>query len=99
MESWNCRVVTTFTATVAGEMVTLMLFTGSVQVFVELLLAVVEVETVQVTAVLTGAAPQDARPKTAMNNTKNRRSFTAPLSCLFDIPNPCDCLTTPVPKI
>ena len=99
MESWNCSVVTTFTATVAGEIVTLMLFTGSVQVFVELLLAVVEVETVQVTAVLTGATPQDARPKRAMNNTKNKRGLSAPLSSLFEIPKPCDCVTTPVPKM
>jgi hypothetical protein len=67
---------------------------------VELLLAVVEVETVQVTAVLTGAAPpQDARPQRAMNNPKNKRCFTAPLSSLFEIPNPCDCVTTPVPKM
>jgi hypothetical protein len=45
-------VVTTFTETVAGEMVTLMLVTGSVQVLVELFVAVVDVEVVQVIAVL-----------------------------------------------
>ena len=58
----------------------LMLVTGSVQVFEELFVAVVDVEVVQVTAVLTGAAPQDARPKTAMDKTKRARNFTAPRS-------------------
>ena len=55
MKSWNCWVVTTFTATEAGEIVTLMFVTGSVQVDVELLLELVDVFVVQVTAVLVGA--------------------------------------------
>jgi hypothetical protein len=49
-------VVTTFTETVAGEIVTLIFVTGSVQVDVVLVPEVVEVVVVQVTAVLAGAA-------------------------------------------
>jgi hypothetical protein len=83
-------VVTTFTETLAGDTVTLMLVTGSVQVFVELFVAVVDVEVVQIIAVLTGTVPQDARPKTAMDKTKRARNFTPPRSVLFDIPNTFD---------
>jgi len=48
-------VVTTFTDTVAGEIVTLIFVTGSVQVEVEVVADVLEVLVVQVTAVLAGA--------------------------------------------
>lgn len=53
--SMNCCVVTTFTETVEGEIVTLMFVTGSVQVDVEVVAEEVEVLVVQVTAVLAGA--------------------------------------------
>ena len=89
MKSWNCWVVTTFTETVAGEIVTLMPVTGSVQVDIEVVVEVVEVVVVHVTAVLVAAfLLQEARPKSAMSKTKNRRRFTAPLSSLFEISNP-----------
>jgi hypothetical protein len=74
-------VVTTLTETLAGATVTLILVKGSVHVFVELFVAVVDVEVVHVMAVLTGAAlPQAVRPKTAMDKTKRARNFTAPRS-------------------
>jgi hypothetical protein len=91
-------VVTTFTETLAGETVTLMLVTGSVQEFVELLVAVVDVEVVHVMAVLTGAVPQDARPKTAMDKTKRARNFTAPRSVQFDVPNTFDSASNLIPN-
>jgi hypothetical protein len=92
-------VVTTFTETVAGEMVTLMLVTGSVQVLVELFEAVVDVEVVHVIAVLVGAAPHDTRPNRAMDKTKRERNFTAPLSLLFEIPNTFDSASTVIPSL
>jgi hypothetical protein len=80
---------------VAGEIVTLMFVTGSVQVDVELVLVVLAVVVVQVTAVLAGAAPQEvsARPATsastgASNGPSVRpRRFTAPLLPLIEIRN------------
>jgi hypothetical protein len=81
-------VVTTFTETVAGEIVTLIFVAGSVQVEVEVVVEEVVVVVVQVTAVLADAALwHEARPNTAMSKPKNMRRFTAPLSSLFEIPN------------
>jgi hypothetical protein len=78
MASKNCSVVTTFTETVAGEIVTLMLVTGSVQVETEVDVELVGVLVVQVIAVLTGAAPQETRLAAAPSNAKTSSSFTAP---------------------
>jgi len=87
IKSWNCWVVTTFTETVAGEIVTLMFVTGSVHVDVEVVVEEVEVLVVHVTAVLVGVEPHEARPKREVSRMNNRRRFTAPLSSLFDIPD------------
>ena len=87
MESKNCCVVTTFTETVEGEIVTLIFVTGSVHVEVEVVAEVVDVVVVQVTAVLVAVCLQEARPNRATSKTKNRRRFTAPLCSLFEIPN------------
>lgn len=75
-----------------------MLVTGSVQVFVELFDATVDVDVVQVIAVLTGAAPHELRPKSAMDKTKNERNFTAPLSWQFEIPDTFDFASTLIPN-
>jgi hypothetical protein len=89
MASKNCWVVTTLTETVAGEIVTLILVAGSVQVDVEVVVELVAVVVVHVTAVLVaGAWWQEARLKRAVNKIKNRGRFTAALSSLFEIPNP-----------
>jgi hypothetical protein len=53
------------TDTVAGEMVMLMLVTGSVQVDVDVVLEEEEVVVEHVMAVLAGAAPQDVKPRAA----------------------------------
>ena len=90
--------VTTFTETVAGEIVTLMLVTGSVHVSVELFVAVVDVVVVHVIAVLAGAAPQEVRLKIAMDKIKRERNFTAPLSLPFEIPNTFDSASTLIPN-
>jgi hypothetical protein len=91
--------VTTFTDTVAGEIVTLIFVTGSVQVDVVVVEDDVEVVVVQVTAVLAGAAPQEDRPKIAQKaKTKIRRRFTAPRSSLIEIPGACDCVSTMIPR-
>jgi hypothetical protein len=95
----NCCVVTTFTETVAGEIVTLMFVTGSVQVEVEVVAEDVVVLVVQVTAVLAGAAPQEDKPKRAATNARNRRRFTATLCLLFEIPNSYDFGPTMILKI
>jgi hypothetical protein len=86
MESKNCWVVTTFTDTVAGEIVTLMFVTGSVHVEMDVVVEEVDVEVVQTTAVL-GAAdpPHEAMPKTAQTKIKGRRRFIAPLRLFFEI--------------
>jgi hypothetical protein len=84
--SWNCWVVTTFTETVEGEIVTLMFVTGSVHVEVEVVVEEVEVLVVHVTAVLVAVEPHEARPEREVSRINNRRRFTAPLSSLFDIP-------------
>jgi hypothetical protein len=54
-KSWNCWVVTTFTETVAGEIVTLMFVAESVHVDVEVFEELVDVVVVHVTPVLAGA--------------------------------------------
>jgi hypothetical protein len=99
MESKNCWVVTTFTETVAGEMVTLIFVTGSVHVDVEVVAEVVEVVVVHVTPVLVAAFLHEAKPERAMSKTKNRRRFTAPLSSLFEIPNAYGSASTLIPKM
>ena len=71
----------------AGEIVTLMFVTGSVHVDVEVVVEEVEVLVVHVTAVLVAAEPHEARPKREVNKINSRRRFTAPLSCLFEIPD------------
>ena len=68
-ESRNCCVVTTFTETVEGEIVTLIFVTGSVHVDVEVAVEVVVVLVVQVTAVLVAVEPQEAKPNRAMSET------------------------------
>jgi hypothetical protein len=80
-------------------MVTLMPVTGSVQVFVELFVAVVDVEVVHVITVLTGTAPHEVRPKRAMDKTKRERNFTAPLSLQFEIPHTFDSASTVIPNL
>jgi len=97
--SWNCWVVTTFTETVAGEIVTLIFVAGSVHVDVVVAVEVVEVVEVHVTAVLGALEPQEARPKRAVSKTKNRRCFTAPLYSLFEIPDKYDSVSTLIPKM
>ena len=82
-----------------GEMVTLILVTGSVQVDDELLAAVVEVLLEHVTAVLAGAAPQEAMPNTARSNAKSARSFTEAPSSLFEIADGFDCVSAPFPRM
>lgn len=98
METKNCWMVTTFTEMVEGEMVTLILVTGSVQVEVEVVEELVEVEVVQVTAVLV-VEPQEARPKRAKSKTQDRRRFTAPRCSLFEIANAYDSVSTLIPKM
>ena len=83
----------------AGEIVTLMLVTGSVQVLVELFVAVVDVEVVQVIAVLTGAAPHEVRPIRTTDKTKRERDFTAPLSLQIEFPNTFDSASTVIPSL
>ena len=98
--SKNCWVVTTFTDTVAGAIVTLIPVTGSVHVDVEVVVEVAEVVVVvQVTAVLVAACLQEARPKRAMSKTKNERRFTVPLSSLFEIPNSYGSVSTLILKM
>jgi len=93
-------VVTTFTEAVAGEIVTLIFVTGSVQVDVEVVLELVELVVVHVTAVLAGAAPHEARPQTAMIKTKNnKRRLTAPLCSPFEIPDEYGSVSSLIPKM
>lgn len=66
-DAWNCCSVTTFTETVAGEIVMLMFVTGSVHVDVDVVLVEVDVVLVQVMAVLAGAAPQEVSARVAIN--------------------------------
>jgi hypothetical protein len=100
MESKNCWVVTTFTETVAGEIVTLIFVTGSVHVDVEVVAEVVEVVVVQVTAVLVAAFfLHEIKLKIAMSGAKYRRRFTAPLSSLFEIPDAFGSVSTLIPKM
>ena len=94
MKAWNCCLPTTFTETVAGEIVTLIFVTGSVHVEVEVAVEEVEVLVVQVTAVLAGALWHEAALNTAMSEPKNRRRFTAPLASFFEIPNPYSSVST-----
>ena len=100
MDTKNCWVVTTFTETVAGEIVTLIFVTGSVHVDVEVVVEVVEVAVEHVTAVLVAAYfLHEAKLRTAMSGAKYRRRFTAPLSSLFDIPNTYGSVSTLIPKM
>ncbi|MGA7796203.1 MAG: hypothetical protein WCA19_24490 [Candidatus Acidiferrales bacterium] len=69
----------------AGEIVTLMFVTGSVQVDVVVVVDEVEVVVVHVTAVLVAVEPHEARPKREVSSMNNRGRFTAPLSSWFDI--------------
>jgi hypothetical protein len=73
----NCCVVTTFTEAVAGEIVMLIFVVGSVQVDAEVDDDEVEVLVVQVTAVLTGAAPQDVSPRRASARMARRSDVSA----------------------
>ena len=98
--SKNCWVVTTFTDTVAGAIVTLIPVTGSVHVDVEVVVEAVEVVVVHVTAVLVAAYfLQEIKLKTAMSGAKYRRRFTAPLSSLFEIPDAFGSVSTLIPKM
>lgn len=78
--------VTTFTETVAGAIVTVMLVAESVQVEVEVVEDVVVVVFVHVIVVVAAVEPQETRPKREARETKNRTRFTAPLSSPFGIP-------------
>jgi hypothetical protein len=98
METRNCCSVTTFTETVAGEIVTLIFVTGSVHVDVELVLEEVEVVVVQVMAVLAGAAPQEFRPRSAATASNGRKRFTAPRPSLLEFPAARCCTATPNPQ-
>ena len=84
MESKNCWVVTTFTETVEGAIVTLIFVTGSVHVEVEVVAEVVDVEIVQVTAVLVAAyCLHEIRLKATMSGAKYKRRITASPSSRF----------------
>jgi hypothetical protein len=73
-------VVTTFTEIVAGEMVTLMPVTGSVQATEDEAVEVVAAVVVQVTAALVAVVLlQEAIPNAAATNAKKKMRFTAPL--------------------
>lgn len=81
--------VTTLTETVAGEIVTLILVTGSVQVDVEVVVELVAVVVVQVTAVLLAAAWwQEDRAKREVSKIRIGKRFTAALASLFEISDP-----------
>src|ERR1700730_10979588 len=100
MESKNCWVVTTFTETVAGAIVTLMFVTGSVHVDGEAVAGDVEVEVVQVAAVLGAAYCLHAvRPKRMMSGAKYGRRLTAPPTSRFQIHNACGFASTLIPKM
>ena len=97
--SRNCCVVATLTEAVAGEMVTLMLVVGSVHVEVEVEEELVDVEVVQVTAVLAVLAwwQEDRAKRTRTNGNKNGR-LTAPLSWPFEIASTYSCVSARIPK-
>jgi hypothetical protein len=73
----NCVAVTTLMAIVTGEIVTVMLVTGSVHEEEEDAVELDPDVVVQVTAVL-AAEPHEAKLITAMINAKSERRFTAP---------------------
>jgi hypothetical protein len=78
----------------------LMLVTGSVQVDVEVVVEAAEVVFVQVIAVLTGAEPQEIRPKAAASETrKQKRRLMAPLSSLSEIAKPYNSLSMLILKM
>ena len=79
--------MTTFTETVAGEIVMLMLVTGSVQVEVDVVLVDVEVVEVHVIAVLAGAAPQEVRPSPAASTRTGARDEASNPNFKFEISN------------
>jgi len=78
-------------------MVTLMLVTGSVQVEMDVELEEEDVLLVHVTAVLTGALPQEARMDTATDKMQVERSFTAPLYLPFRISTALGCTSSLIP--
>jgi hypothetical protein len=79
----NWVVVTIFTETVAGDIVTEIPVTGSVHVEEDDELEVVEVVVVQVTAVLVAAVLlQETEPRTARTDAMSESRFTAPLFSL-----------------
>jgi hypothetical protein len=84
---------------VAGEIVTLIFVTGSVQVEMEVVEELVEVVVVQTTAVLGALYPQELRPKRATSHAMNRRRFTAPPSSPFEICNPYGSASTLIRKM
>lgn len=100
METKNCWPVATLTETVAGEIVTLILVTGSVHVDVEVVAELVEVEVVHVTAVL-GAAYllHDGKLRRAISGAKYRKCFTAPRSLRYEIQNACGSVSALIPKM
>ena len=90
MESKNCWVVTTFTDTVAGAIVTLIFVTGSVHVDVEVVVEAVEVVVVHVTAVLAPAYfLHEIKLKTPTRAAKYSRRLTAAPSSRFEIHHAC----------
>lgn len=103
MVSANCWVEFTVIATAAGEIVTLILVTGSVQVFVELEIEELAPEVVQTIAVDVAALWQEASPITemtrAIGNTNNARRLTTLLASLFEISNCIDSVSILIPKI
>ena len=66
-----------FTETVAGAIVILIKETGSVHVLEEDVVDVVALVTVQVMAVLTGAAPHEDKLRRMIGDTRQIRSLTA----------------------
>ena len=91
--------VTTFTETVAGAIVTVMLVAESVQVEVEVVEEEVVVVFVHVMVVVAAAWLQEAKPSKAMRATRNKRRFTVPRSLWFEIPNSYGSVSTLIPKM
>jgi hypothetical protein len=74
----NCVAVTTLMAIVTGEIVTVMLVTGSVHEEEDEAVELDPEVVVQVTAVLAAEPPHEAKLIAAMINAKRERLFTAP---------------------
>jgi len=100
METRNCWVVTTFTETVAGAIVTVIFVAESVQVEVEVVEELVEVVVEHVTVAGVAAWLQEARPNNkTTSEARNKRRFTARLFSLFEIPNSSGSVSTLIPKM